>query len=222
MKKGLFVVFEGIDGSGKGTQLELLHHHIKQLDKYNEVLTAREPTRNAEQIRKRLEQDDTITSGVIDMARLFIEDRRQHLQNTILPVLNSGGIVLCDRYMMSTLAYQSAQGIPLDTLLHMHQEAGIIAPDLTLLINTRPEVALERIKKRGQKIEKFEKDFEFAGILWGQYQTIYGRTYKENLTSETLGFISTIDGDKPTKKVFAQVREVFDDVYEVWKSNKQT
>jgi len=172
MRRGLFIAVEGIDGSGKSTQITTLQEIIRSLNKYNNVLITREPTANCSEVRRRLEQDGDACSGQKEMTRLYVQDRIEHTRDVIVPALNQGIYVISDRYRMSTDAFQSAQrkldlesrGLPpeaqdlsLEELFALQNRPEILVPDLTFLLLVSPEIALERIIKRGQQSEKFEK-----------------------------------------------------------------
>lgn len=161
MAKGKFIVLEGLDGSGTTTQSGLLAGYLFNKDKLNRVLLTREPTRDSPfgiELERRLKGKLLPGEEVIDdaeyWANLFISDRRWHLDNVVIPALQSGQQVVCDRYKMSTLAYQSAQGGDMDGLLHRH--AGFESPDLTLLLEVSAKTAMRRRGANSGKAEYFE------------------------------------------------------------------
>jgi dTMP kinase len=112
---GLFIVFEGIDGTGKSTQLHLLAEKLRQLN--YAVVATREPTNGpyGKKIRE-LFVDRGVVSREEEL-ELFIADRDQHVKETIAPALEDGCVVICDRYYLSTLAYQGANGMDMDIIL---------------------------------------------------------------------------------------------------------
>ena len=91
----------------------------------------------------------------------------------IRPVIDAGGIVVSDRYHLSTYAYQQTQGVELSDLIKIHKERRIENPDLTVLIEVDYKTASERMKKRGEAIEKFEGDREFIEKLIKNYKDLY-------------------------------------------------
>lgn len=218
-KKGLFIVFEGIDGVGKSTQLELLHKHIKKLSKYNEVLDAREPTWRADVIRKRLEEDKDAFSGGEELSRLYVEDRILHSINVIEPMLRQRVFVLCDRYSMSTCAYQWAQGCNLDELLRMHNHVNILKPNVVYYLDVSANVALKRRKYRAKyekvDLEKFEKDLNFVKELVMKYRALFSMADNdENL----FGRVVRIDGERDVGSVAKEIASDFLHIYNTWKT----
>jgi dTMP kinase len=149
-RPGLFITFEGIDGAGKTTQLKLLAARLREQGK--SVLETAEPggTSIGMQIRRILL--DTANPELSSMAELLLlfAGRAQHVEETILPALDQGLIVLCDRFTDSTIAYQGAgRGLPLDTVLAINRIAcGGLAPHLTLYLDIDVESALERARAR--------------------------------------------------------------------------
>ncbi|MBI2660277.1 dTMP kinase [Candidatus Woesearchaeota archaeon] len=118
MKKGLFIVVDGMDGSGKSEIVKMLHNYLFSKHKKYRLLTTREPThgKHGNRIREMLRKEKNPESGSRKLLELFIRDRQDHLKNTIEPFLKSSSIseiniVLCDRYYYSTIAFQSAQGL---------------------------------------------------------------------------------------------------------------
>ena len=158
--QGKFVVFEGIDGSGKGTILvrtaEWLFNSSKEFDK---ILITREPTFSGagKQVRKMLQSDQEPLSKAKRLLQLYLEDRKEHLERVIKPALQLGSIVLCDRYKYSTICYQQAQGIPVEKIISLHER--MLVPDLVLVLDVEPRIALQRIRLSRSSIEKFEKGF---------------------------------------------------------------
>ncbi len=158
--QGKFVVFEGIDGSGKGTILartaEWLFNSSKEFDK---ILITREPTFSGagKQVRKMLRSDQEPLSKAKRLLQLYLEDRKEHLDRVIKPALQLGSIVLCDRYKYSTICYQQAQGIPVEKIISLHER--MLVPDLVLVLDVEPRIALQRIRLSRSSIEKFEKGF---------------------------------------------------------------
>ena len=220
--RGMFIVFEGIDGSGKSTQIEYLARHIKEQDKYQDVLLTREPTWRAEEIKKTLLQDKDSFSGGERLAELFVEDRRVHTHEQIVPALEQGAIVLSDRYSMSTLAYQSVQGVNLDYLLMLHEAAGTIKPDLSFLIDVFPERAMERIAKRKGGVEKFEKQIDFQKRLADSYRNLAGMSMGEtdSLVRRICGFTRIIDGDREIDEIAKGLSHVFDFYQKSYRAQK--
>lgn len=143
----MFITLEGGEGSGKSTALRLI---IAKLEKEGkQVVLTREPggTPIAEQIRNVILDKGNTAMDPRTEALLYAASRRQHIVEKILPSLKEGKIVISDRYLDSSLAYQGgARGLGIDTILEVNQYAteGLL-PDLTLLFDLAPEVGLERI-----------------------------------------------------------------------------
>lgn len=153
-RTGILIVFEGTDGTGKSTQLSLLADYLRR--KNYSVITTREPTEGVygQQIRQLYLQRDTCTPR--EELELFIEDRKEHVDNVINPSLESGKIVLCDRYFLSTIAYQGAIGFDIDELISLNSFAP--APDIALLFHAPLDTGLHRITKgRGETLNDFEQ-----------------------------------------------------------------
>ncbi len=150
----MFITFEGIDGSGKTTQSKLLANY---LNGYNVVLT-REPggTDFAEKIREVL-----LTSSIDNISELlvFLSMRQEHMKNLILPSLQAGKVVICDRFVDSTVAYQGyGLGVDLELIEKLHGLLNIRYPDLTFILDVDIKIALQRAKNRN-KYEKMGYNF---------------------------------------------------------------
>lgn len=154
LSRGVLIVFEGIDGTGKSTQLALLSRYLKK-EGYD-VITTREPTdgKYGRQIR-------ALYSNRVSVSRdqeldLFLSDREEHVNEVIGPSLALRRIVLCDRYFLSTAAYQGAAGF--DPLAIIERNSFAPMPDLALLLEISPEESIHRItEKRGDLLNDFEQ-----------------------------------------------------------------
>ena len=155
--RGLFLTFEGIDGSGKSTQARMLAEFLRSQG--HEVVLTREPggSPGAEEIRRLVLEGDPDRWSAETEILLFTAARRDHLERTIAPALTAGKIVICDRFADSTRMYQGLSRGKLrcvvDTLhsLMIRQE-----PDLTVLIDMDPNTGLSRAKGRQGTEERFE------------------------------------------------------------------
>ena len=162
MTQGRFISFEGIDGSGKSTQAKLLAKTLGDLG-YDAVLT-REPggSVGAEEIRALVLQGDPDRWSAESEILLFTAARRDHMEKTILPALNAGKIVICDRFADSTRMYQGLSRGDLRNLVdELHSLMIPQDPDLTVLIDLDPKLGLSRAKARNTVEERFE-DFGVA------------------------------------------------------------
>jgi len=150
--KGVFICIEGLDGSGKSTQAKLL---TKKLCKegYDAVFTA-EPSQGkiGKFLRKRLFDQERMSTTV--EALLFAADRIDHVQSTVDSALKEGKIVISDRYVYSSLAYQGSEGLNLDWIESINVNAR--KPDLSLFIDVPPEVVLERLKRKKSVMENLQ------------------------------------------------------------------
>lgn len=149
----LFITFEGGEGSGKSSALRLLDERLRK-EGFQTVLT-REPggTPIAEQIRNVILDKANTAMDSRTEALLYAASRRQHLVEKVWPAIKEGKMVLCDRYLDSSLAYQGgARGLGIDEVLNVNLFAteGTF-PDLTLLFDIEPELGLERIAKNAQR-----------------------------------------------------------------------
>ena len=151
-KEGFLITIEGIDGSGKSTQSNLLAQFFKQ--KGISFVQSSEPTFGKwgkiirEQTAKgKLEAEEELN--------LFLKDRYEHTKNLILPSLEAGKIVLLDRYYFSSIAYQGARGIDLAKIRQLNEDFAP-APHLSFLLDISVEIAWERINQRGVHLDSFE------------------------------------------------------------------
>lgn len=158
-----FITFEGIEGSGKTTQTKLLQQYF--LNKNIGAILTREPggTKVAEEIRSILIGGDVDKMDGVCETLLNFAARRNHVEKLIKPALDSGKIVICDRFFDSTVAYQGfAEGVDLKTIQTIQKVSiGDIKPDITFLIDTDVDLAFERIKARldNNRYERMDKEF---------------------------------------------------------------
>ena len=156
-EKGFFISFEGIDGSGKSTQIQRLGKYLETLG--FDVIITREPggSVGGEQIRNLLLQGAVDRWSPETEILLFTASRRDHLERIILPALDNGKIVICDRFTDSTRMYQGMRGPSLRNLVELLNEKIIKRnPDLTIIIDINPETGLKRAKSRKTVEERFE------------------------------------------------------------------
>lgn len=166
MNKGCFITLEGGDGCGKTTQRQMLVDFLKKRE--IDFICTREPGGSpaAEEIRQIILSGGKEKWDSISETLLFFAARRSHLVETILPAINAGKWVLSDRFADSTMAYQGygrADGLlnrtDIENLYHL--VAGDFRPDLTIILDMEPEIALERVSKRGQKDRMEGMDLSF-------------------------------------------------------------
>lgn len=158
--KGLFIAVEGLDGSGKSTQaMKLVEFIFSKYKKIDSILLTHEPTHSkfGAEISQRLSEAnrDPSSHSKERMLELFVLDREDHVDTMIAPALSQKAVVICDRYKYSTIAYQSAQGVPIAHAIE--ENAGFPIPDITLLFNISIENAVARLEKTGKELDKFEK-----------------------------------------------------------------
>jgi dTMP kinase len=155
MNKGLLIVFEGIDGTGKSTQMSLLASFLKKNGLA--VIETREPTNGqfGQQIRALYANRNGISRE--EELELFIADRQEHVHDLLIPGLQEGKIILCDRYFLSTAAYQGAVGFSPAEIIERNSFAP--SPDLALLFCAPPKLGIERITiGRGDLLNDFEQE----------------------------------------------------------------
>lgn len=160
MKKGLFITFEGIDGCGKTTQIELLKNSLEKQGK--NVLLTREPGAKGlgEKLREiLLNYEGDVSSNCESF--LFLADRAQHIDTIIKPAIEKGIIVICDRHTDSTVAYQGyGRGLDLKQIHYLNNIATSgIKPDLTFILDIDVETSLERIGKARDRMESAGIEF---------------------------------------------------------------
>ncbi len=154
MEKGMLVAFEGIDGTGKSTQLQALADFLK--GQGFSVITTYEPTDSKYGRRIRALYRDRSSCTLEEELNLFLEDRRLHVDELLEPELAAGKIILTDRYYYSTAAYQGAAGMDTDEIFARNSFAPV--PDLVLLLTMNPEISIARIcEGRGEELNDFEQ-----------------------------------------------------------------
>ena len=154
MKKGLFIVFEGPDGSGQSTQAEMLADWFER-NGFRVKLT-KEPTNNVIGgiIRSILRGE--LRVSIRTLALLFAADRSHHVETEIEPLLKKGITVISDRYTLSTLVYESINGLKVEWLLKINEL--FPKPDITFILDVPGKICIERIKKSRFGFELFETE----------------------------------------------------------------
>ncbi|MCI5071680.1 dTMP kinase [bacterium] len=172
MKKATFIVFEGIEGVGKSTQVKLLHDFLESQGKT--VVSTREPggTPQADEIRKCIVRSSK--GSLLPLTELFLIEaaRKEHVEKVLKPQLQLADYILCDRYIYSSLAYQGyAGGLDLNTIGMLNQLAtDNVLPDQVILLDTEPELGIQRSLARlsKQKQQLREDRFENEGLDFHQ------------------------------------------------------
>ena len=159
MNAGRLLVFEGLDGCGKSTQIERLARALREAG--GDVLVTCEPTDGAwgRRLREMAREGEPVAAE--EELRWFVEDRREHVAQVLAPGLEAGRIVLTDRYYLATVAYHGARGLDWRGILEA-SEAEFPWPDLVLLLEIEPEAGLARVRSRGEALETV---FERRDIL---------------------------------------------------------
>lgn len=155
-RNGRLIAFEGIDGTGKSTQISLLAEVLRQDGL--EVVVTREPTDGpfGQRIRQLYQSRDSVSRQ--EELALFVADRREHVAGLIAPALAQGKVVLTDRYYFSTAAYQGAVGFDPETIIRQNEEFAPI-PDLVILLELAPSQAVMRIERfRQERLNHFERE----------------------------------------------------------------
>ena len=137
------------------------------------------------------------------MQQFFAQDRKEHLEKVIIPALKKDKIVISDRYFFSTLAFGAAEGLSLNYLIKIKNK--FLVPDLTFILKVRPEICLQRIKKRGtertlfEEKEKLEKVWQIYKFLPKKFKNIY-----------------IIEDEKPINEVFSQIKKTVHSKLNIW------
>ena len=196
-EKGLLIVFEGIDGTGKTTQIRLLAE--KLTDRGYQVITTYEPTNGqyGQRIRELFTKRHHVS--VEEELELFIADRREHVNELIAPSLAQGKIVLTDRYYFSTAAYQGAAGQDPKRIIELN-EAFAPLPDLVLLLVVPTKVGVHRIETlRKESLNDFEKESSLERVA-AVFEELEG------------DFIKRLDGTLSVEEVHQKIMVHVDDL----------
>lgn len=163
--QGKFIVFSGLDGSGKNEQLKKTLGYLHEKHKHLDIYLTKEPSKGpyGQKIRNVfLKNDKDPLTNARACLEAYVEDRKWHVSEIILPQLEKCNIVICDRYYYETMAYQHAQGIPIEEIVELNKE--FQKPDLAIILDLPAEIAYKRTEKRGIEQTKFEK-MEFLKLV---------------------------------------------------------
>jgi dTMP kinase len=202
---GLFVTFEGVEGSGKTTVAKAIAENLRQ--KGLTVVVTAEPgdTSVGRHIQQFLTTVDERTAWT--EAFLFLADRAEHVAKVIKPALERGEIVLCDRFTDSTIAYQGfGLGLPLEWLTQLNSIAtnGLV-PDLTLLLDIDPEMGLKR-SQRETVFERRSLDFH-QRVRWGYLWMAKQEPHR----------VKVIDASQPLESVLTQAMRLVEEALARWR-----
>jgi dTMP kinase len=181
-RKGIFIVIEGLDGSGKTTQAMLL---AKNLEQTHKVLLTAEPSHGkiGTFIRDCCLYESTRLPTEAE-ALIFAADRVEHMYSEVKPALDEGKLVICDRYIYSSLAYQGSAGLSLEWIKTINARA--LQPDFSIFIDVPPRQVIERLQRKKSVMETLE------------IQTKVREVYLKYVIK---GELIRIDGDKPKEAV---------------------
>lgn len=192
MAVGFLLCIEGLDGCGKSTHVRLLARWLRSRGR--KVVITDEPTDDViGKIIKRMLRGE-LKLPIAAEALLFTADRVQHISDVIEPALKAGKVVLNERYVCSSLAYQSARGVPVSWIASINKHA--IKPDLTILIDIPAKAALARIKP-SRRLDEFERNLRL--------QQRVRRNYLRIAKQEGL---KIVDGARSRDEVQAEIRRL--------------
>jgi thymidylate kinase len=202
---GKFITVEGTDGAGKSTQIELLVEYLQ--NRGFDVVVTREPggTSISEKIREIILDVDNSEMSDITEALLYAASRAQHISQKIKPAVAAGKIVICDRFVDSSVAYQGyARGLKMSLIEDVNRYAvDDMTPDVTLFFDIKPEIGIAR-KKNVQSLDRIEKEtLDFHYKVYNGYKELL-RKYPQR--------IKRIDAQKDVYKVHEQVVGVLKEI----------
>lgn len=205
MHKGLFITVEGTDGSGKTTQIRLMEDYFTQ--KGYEVVLSREPggTRISERIRDMIL--DPVNTDIFPLTEmiLYAASRAQHVAEVIKPAVEAGKVVICDRFVDSSYAYQgSGRGVDLKVVADVNRAAidGMV-PDITFFLDLDPKISLQRrlASTGADRIEQEKIDFHIR--VYDGYK---------NMALLYPSRIKTIDASQSIDAISSEIREYLDEM----------
>jgi len=205
--KGLFITLEGPDGSGKSTVARLLADYLRE--KGYDVLTTREPggTKISEDIRNIILDTKNTNMSYVTEALLYAASRAQHVYQKIKPAKEEGKIIICERFVLSSLVYQGiGRGLGIENVKAINDFAiQGVEPDITLFFDIPPEVGLKR-KNRRDRGDRLEREkLEFHKQVYEGYLSLI-KLYE--------GKIILIDATKTKEDIFQQSIRIIDDLLE--------
>ena len=191
---GKFIVVEGLDGSGKSAQVDLVIDFLKQQGK--EVVVTKEPTTESEAGRKvKQALRGEISVEPLELQKLYVQDRKEHLENKVIPALKEGKFVVSSRYAFSTFAYGHSDGLDVNLLMEMNNS--FLLPDLTIIIDVSPDSCVNRIEGRGEPKELFEKLEKLTKVneIYKKIPVMFENVF-------------AINGERPIPEVFGDIKNV--------------
>ena len=203
MKKGLFIVFEGGEGTGKTTAIDVIYSWI--LENNCKCIKTREPggIKISEQIRQVILNTENKTMDARTEALLYAAARRQHLVEKVIPAIEEGLIVLCDRFIYSSLAYQGyARNLGIEEVMSINRFAiGEYMPDLSILFDLDPKIGLERISSNEHReINRLDLEkIDFHERVRAGYNVVYEKNKDR---------IIKIDAQQSKENVIKQIKEI--------------
>lgn len=199
---GLFVTFEGVEGSGKTTLINRLYDEMLRLG--YPVVKTREPGGNkiSEQIRNIILDVDNCEMDYRTEALLYAASRRQHLVEVIRPALEAGATVICDRFLDSSLAYQGyARGLGIEKVydINLYATEGIL-PDVTVYIDVAPEEGLSRITNSHRKVDRLDLETAAFHTKVREGYLLVAGMFPDR--------IRVVDGSQPLDRIYADIKEI--------------
>ncbi len=195
---GKFIVIEGLDGSGKSAQVELLVNYLKKKGK--EIILTKEPTMDSEAGRK-IKQAliKEIVVEPLELQKLYVQDRKEHLENKVIPALKEGKFVVSSRYAFSTFAYGGSAGLDVKELIDLNNH--FLLPDVTIIVDVSPENCIKRIEGRGESKEYFEEKekLEKVNAFYKKFPDMF-----ENVV--------IVNGEKSIEEVFEEIKNIVNKV----------
>ena len=191
---GYFITFEGGEGTGKTTIINYISKYLN--DKGYSVVTTREPggIDIAEQIRNIILDVKNTKMDYRTEALLYAASRTQHLAEKVIPALKENKIVLCDRYLDSSLVYQGiARGLGVDNVLKVNMFATEYMPNITFFIDVKPDICFKRLKDNHREMDRLDLEkMDFHNMVYEGYKQI-AKMYPERIVS--------IDGERKREDI---------------------
>lgn len=194
---GKFFVIEGLDGSGKSAQVDLVIDYLREKGK--EVVVTKEPTIDSDagkKIKQALKKEIIIEP--LELQGLYVQDRKEHLEKKVIPALKEGKFVVSSRYAFSTFAYGYSDGLDIDLLVKMNDN--FLLPNLTIIVDVSPDSCVKRIENRGEGKELFEQKEKLTKVneIYKKIPQMFENVFMAN-------------GEKSIEEVFKEIKKIINE-----------